>query len=159
MVLLDSKLQAHHNRFLEVKEYADCEKPKLYLRYNYPVDEAYLGPMIRTWCMTFEGVLQILKLIASHSNYKGVCKRMARIWGIRQGLMLVQGKMADIFSVDLSYASPSITVAMDRETGEVLMHGTGQNSTYYATDYFGQQVAPHEQNALRLRYERAIRLR
>lgn len=119
----------------------------MFLRYNYPVDELYLGPMIRTWCMTFEAVLQILKLIASYSNYKGVCKRMARIWAIRQGLMLQDKKMHDIFAVDLSYSTPSITVAIHMETHMLGVLQDDQNkrsSAQYEMDSFGIQVAPHE---------------
>ena len=73
---LDRLQMEHHKRFFAVREYEGCEKPKLLLRANYPVDVWYTGPLIRTWCMTFEATLQVLKRIARHSNYKNVEKRI-----------------------------------------------------------------------------------
>ena len=50
------------------------------------------GPLIRTWCMTFEAMLQLLKKIAHNSNYKNVICRLARIYGIRQYRIAGEGE-------------------------------------------------------------------
>eukprot|EP00965_Chrysotila_dentata_P086259 2846001-Pleurochrysis_carterae.AAC.1 len=60
---------------------------------NYPVDVLHTGPLIRTWCMTFEAMFQLLKGFAANSNYKDVIKRMASVWSVRTGLELVDEKL------------------------------------------------------------------
>ena len=141
-VLLDQKIRHHHVCFQAVEKYSDSEKPKMFLRYNYPVDQLYVGPLIRTWCMTFEGILQVLKLIAHNSNYKGVCKRMARIWAIRSGLMLHDKKLSQVTSTSLTYSKPSVTVILDGECGElrVMADECGGIGATQELDAFGQQV-------------------
>ena len=57
---LDKLQLKHHKLYFEVPEYTGSEKPKFFLRVNYPVDILYTGPMIRTWCMSFEALLQVL---------------------------------------------------------------------------------------------------
>eukprot|EP00965_Chrysotila_dentata_P240871 6203957-Pleurochrysis_carterae.AAC.2 len=85
---------AHHAAFLKVKEYKGCIKPKHFMSANYPVDVLNTSPLVRTWCMAFEAMLQLLKWIAANSNYKDVVKRMATLWGIRTGLELLDEKLA-----------------------------------------------------------------
>lgn len=75
LVRLDELQLDHHRKYQAVKEYENTEKPKLYMRANYPVDIINTGPLIRTWAMTFEAMLQMLKKIAAHSNYKDVIHR------------------------------------------------------------------------------------
>ena len=104
------KLQLNHMKeFVKIKEYEGTEKPKLFLRANYPVDILYNGPNIRTWCMSFEAVLQILKRIARSSNYKNVEERMARIWAVRQGLALYHDKLSSWGELEMTYASQAIS--------------------------------------------------
>ena len=38
--------------------YDGCLKPKHFMNANYPVDILNMGPCIRSWCMTFEAMLQ-----------------------------------------------------------------------------------------------------
>ena len=84
----------HWRRFKAVPQYKFCTKPKHLLRANYAIDIDYTGPLIRTWCMSFEALLQVLKLIAHHSNYKNVCERVAKVWAIRYGLMLSEDALS-----------------------------------------------------------------
>ena len=99
----------HHEKFKGVTEYEGTEKPKTFLRANYAADIEYTGPLIRTWCMSFEAMLQILKQIAQNSNYKNVEERMARIWSIRAGLMLLDGKLSALYELKLTYATTPTT--------------------------------------------------
>lgn len=91
---LDDLQLSHHTAFLAVPEYSGCQKPKHMMSANYPVDVLNTGPLVRTWCMTFEAMLQLLKGIASNSNYKDVIKRMATLWSLRTGLELLDEKLA-----------------------------------------------------------------
>ena len=85
---LDALRMDHYRKFKAVPQYAACTKPKHLLRANYPDDIKCTGPLIRTWCMSFEALLQTLKLICHNSNYKNVCERMVKIWAIRNALVL-----------------------------------------------------------------------
>lgn len=107
---LDKLQLKHHKLYFKVPEYTGSEKPKFFLRVNYPVDILYTGPMIRTWCMSFEALLQVLKAIARSSNYKNVEERMARIWSVRQALMFYHDKFSTLGEVEVTYASSAITV-------------------------------------------------
>ena len=75
IVKLDDLQLDHHTKFMKVEAYKGAEKPKLMMRANYPVDILNTGPLIRTECLTFEAMLQVLKRIAGHSNYKNIIKR------------------------------------------------------------------------------------
>lgn len=75
IVALDDLQLKHHTLFQKVKEYKNADKPKLMWRANYPCDILLTGPLIRTHCMTFEAMLQVLKKIAANSNYKNIVKR------------------------------------------------------------------------------------
>ena len=75
IVALDDLQLEHHRLFLKVKEYEGTEKPKLMMRANYPRDIELTGPLIRTHCLTFEAMLQVLKRMAANSNYKNIVKR------------------------------------------------------------------------------------
>ena len=85
---LDDLRIKHWKAFKAVPQYAACTKPKHLLRANYPDDIKCTGPLIRTWCMSFEALLQVLKLICHNSNYRNVCERLVRIWAIRNALVL-----------------------------------------------------------------------
>ena len=63
--------------------------------------------------MTFEAMLQVLKHIASNSNYKNVCMRMVRIVAIRQGLMLYDQKVADWNQIEITLNGSSLTIEPD----------------------------------------------
>ena len=89
--------------------------------------------------MTFEAVLQILKKIASNSNYKTVCKRMARIWAIRFALMLNDNKLSTVTGINLSYTGQSITVVRDAD-GQLNTTGDNDRRTVREMDAFGRQV-------------------
>jgi hypothetical protein len=91
---LDRKRIGHTKAFNAVDEYKDCTKPKHYLRANYPCDIQMTGPLVRTWCMSFEALIQVLKHIVENSNYKNVNERMVRIWAIRHGLLLHDDKLS-----------------------------------------------------------------
>eukprot|EP00965_Chrysotila_dentata_P096331 3183629-Pleurochrysis_carterae.AAC.1 len=54
---LDDLQLSHHTAFLAVPEYSGCQKPKHMMSANYPVDVLNTGPLVRTWCMTFEAML------------------------------------------------------------------------------------------------------
>lgn len=69
-------------------EYKGMKKPKHWLAVNFPVDIKKTGPLVRTWCMTFEALLQVLKGCACHSNYKDIIFRMARMWSVRSAMDL-----------------------------------------------------------------------
>jgi hypothetical protein len=104
LTALDNSLLEHRRRFKAVKEYEGCLKPKHLLRANYPWDIWYTGPLIRTWCMTFEAVLQVLKNIAHNSNYKNVNERIARIWAIRTALSQYDSKLTHWNDMKLTYS-------------------------------------------------------
>ena len=84
----------HWEAFKAVEAYTDCWKPKHFLRANYPVDIPFMGPLVRSWCMSYEALIQVLKRIAKNSNYKNVCERIARVWAIRHGLMLSEDALS-----------------------------------------------------------------
>mmetsp|Transcript_56390 Transcript_56390/g.122779 ORF Transcript_56390/g.122779 Transcript_56390/m.122779 type:complete len:319 (+) Transcript_56390:1674-2630(+) len=90
---LDDLQLRHHTAFVAVPEYSGCLKPKHMMSANYLVDVLNTGPPLRTWCMTFEAMLQLLKGIACNSNYKDVLKRMATLWSVRTGLELLHEKL------------------------------------------------------------------
>ena len=116
---LDNLIQEHATKFLQVEEYSGCEKPKLWLRNTYPVDIFHMGPLIRSWCMTFEAILQVLKHIAAHSNYKNVEARMARVWAIRQGLMLKEAKLSKWNEMKTTYARHAFTVSCTSQENDM----------------------------------------
>ena len=116
---LDELQMDHHSKFFMVREYEGCEKPKLLMRANYPVDVFHTGPLIRTWCMTFEAHLRILKAIAHNSNYKNVEKRMAHIYAIRCGLMLSDQALSK-WSHVTSTVDFALTVQLDGEELSVI---------------------------------------
>ena len=101
---LDDSLLKHRRKFKAVKEYEGCLKPKHLLRANYPWDIWYTGPLIRTWCMTFEALLQVLKNIAHNSNYKNVNERIAKIWAIRTALSHHDSKLTHWNDMKLTYS-------------------------------------------------------
>ena len=115
--LLDDKILEHRRKFKAVKEYADCLKPKHILRANYAIDILWTGPLIRSWCMTFEAMLQILKLIAHNSNYKDVNARIAKVSAIRQALSLYNSKLTAWNDMKLTYSqwTVAVTASCDNE--------------------------------------------
>ena len=114
---LDDALKEHRHKFDDVDEYRGSLKPKHMLRANYPVDIYYVGPLIRSWCMTFEAMLQILKLIAHSSNFKNVNERLARIMAIRQGLNLYNSKLTDWNDMKLTYSKWAVAVTYQADSG------------------------------------------
>ena len=96
-----------------MKEYKGTEKPKLLLRANYPVDYYKTGPLVRMWCMNFEGVLLFLKEIAANSNYKNVVERMVAIWAMRTGLALYHDFLSEAHTTELKFLGEPMTVRCD----------------------------------------------
>ena len=107
---LDTLQMEHHRLYREVDEYKNTEKPKLYLRANYPVDILMTGPLTRTWCMTFEAQLRILKRIAENSNYKDLEGRLAKIWSYRAGLIMHDEQLSRWADTIVQYSSPPYSV-------------------------------------------------
>jgi len=110
LLKLDDQQKTHLELFQAVPEYKDAEKPKHWLRANYPIDIWNTGPLIRTWCMTFEAMLQTLKDIAANSNYRNVCKRMATIYALRIGLLLKGEKLTHWNATQLTFQGSPIVV-------------------------------------------------
>ena len=110
LLKLDDQQKTHLELFQAVPEYKDAEKPKHWLRANYPIDIWNTGPLIRTWCMTFEAMLQTLKDIAANSNYRNVCKRMATIYALRTGLLLKGQKLTYWNATQLTFQGSPIVV-------------------------------------------------
>ena len=95
----------HWRAFKAVPEYADCWKPKHFLRANYAVDLQYMGPLVRSSCLSFEALIQVLKRIAKNSNFKCVNKRIARVWAIRHGLMLHDDELSSFSDAVIRFSS------------------------------------------------------
>ena len=110
LLKLDDQQKTHLELFQAVPEYKDADKPKHWLRANYPIDIWNTGPLIRTWCMTFEAMLQTLKDIAANSNYRNVCKRMATIYALRTGLLLKGQKLTHWNATQLTFQGSPIVV-------------------------------------------------
>ena len=134
---LDQLQLAHIEKFQAVAQYSGAEKPKHYMRANYPVDIWHTGPLIRSWCMTFEAMLQVLKHIASNSNYKNVCMRMVRIVAIRQGLMLYDQKVADWNQIEITLNGSALTIEPD---GRAFKDSSSSKQTPTQLDRFYQEV-------------------
>ena len=132
---LDQLQLAHIEKFQAVAQYSGAEKPKHYMRANYPVDIWHTGPLIRSWCMTFEAMLQVLKHIASNSNYKNVCMRMVRIVAIRQGLMLYDQKVADWNQIEITLNGSALTIEPD---GRAFKDSSSSKQTPTQLDRFYQ---------------------
>jgi hypothetical protein len=111
---LDELYQDHWVKFHAVSHYRHCLKPKHYLRANYPVDIDETGPLIYTWCMSFEALLQVLKNIARHSNYKNVCARLARVWAIHYGLMLYGDALEKWIEATVQLAAEPLLLTFQR---------------------------------------------
>ena len=152
---LDKMQMAHHKAFFNVKEYEGCEKPKLLLRANYPVDIYHTGPLIRTWCMTFEAHLRILKAIARNSNYRNVEKRMASIYAVRCGLLLAdmaQSKCTNVeatvdFTMTVEVSEDAMLVVDPQDAKLDSFQREVRHNTHVTQQYTLLNLSPYCRNA------------
>ena len=109
---LDQLFRKHFEAFRAVPQYTDCWKPKHYLRANYAADIASMGPPIRSSCLSFEALIQVLKRIAKHSNFKCVNKRIAHVWAIRHGLMLHDDALSSWSDAVINFTNEPLPVTV-----------------------------------------------
>jgi hypothetical protein len=90
--LADELIFKHQTALLAIEEYVYMYKPKHHFACHYPPDILNFGPPRHYWCMRFEAMNQIFKIIAVGGNYHNTCWRCAIFWCRRTAQERYEGK-------------------------------------------------------------------
>jgi hypothetical protein len=149
VIRADRLTYAHHTKFREVHSYMEASlwKPKQNFSQLVPFEISYFGPPIRTYCMMFEMMNQVMKRYATTGDWTDVSYRSASMWDLCTAWHLATGKLAGWSPISASRQGDNVEVTrssamasdlllariFERTTCDALVY-----SEVFETSYVGQ---------------------